>query len=464
MEEAQEGILAVLENILTNIHMYKKIFIAIDNSYHSNNCIDLGIDLSQKFGSLLIGCHVYDATLHQRRFRDMEKGLPPQYQEESVLQKQRDLHSSLINLGLKLISESYLDVFRKKCKEAVVPHEGILLEGKNYYEIIKEVQGNCYDLVILGALGLAAVNENVIGSVCERVVRRIKTDVLIIKNKSLEGKVLVAVDGSMPSIAGVASAISFAKTFNLKLVAVSVFDPHYHRVAFESIANVLSKEAGQIFRFKEQETLHEEIIDKGLAKIYQNHLDRVSQMAGDAGVEIDTVLMDGKPYDKILRYIQKERPSTLILGRTGVHNTNGLDIGSTTENLLRLAPCNVLLTGGTTERTLGAARDCQEFHRVPGNKKESVTNAHDQTVNEKGLLRSIKEGQKTSEKLHIRAQIPLWTHEAQIQTDRIPSFVREMVRKKIEEYACEKGYREITPQIVNEAKTAFTKDGSLHKI
>ncbi|MCF6154941.1 MAG: hypothetical protein E3K36_06745 [Candidatus Brocadia sp.] len=440
--------------------MYKKIFIAIDNSCHSNFCIDLGIDLAKKFGSLLVGCHVYDASLHQRRFRDMEKGLPPQYQDESVLQRQRDLHSSLINLGLKLISESYLDVFKNKCNEATIPHEGLLLEGKNYYEIIREVQGNQYDLVIMGALGLAAVNENIIGSVCERVVRRIKTDVLVAKNRRLEGKVVIAVDGSAPSFAGVKSAISFAKLFNLKLTAVSVFDPHYHRVAFESIANVLSKEAGQIFRFKEQETLHEEIIDKGLAKIYQGHLDRVNRMAIDAGVETDIVLMDGKPYDKILKYIQNEKPTTVIMGRTGVHNTNGLDLGSTTENLMRLAPCNVLLTGGNKDAMLDVSVDNQEYLKVSGKEKEIAKSTHDHSHNQDGFLRTVKSDQKP----HTRTQIPVWTQEAQIQTERIPSFVRDMVRKKIEEYASGKGYREITTQIVNEARTAFMNDGSFHRI
>ena len=69
-------------------------------------------------------------------------------------------------------------------------------------------------------------------------------------------------------------------------------------------------------------------------------------MAKDAGVEINSVLMDGKPYDQILKFIFKEQPSLLIVGRTGVHSANGLDIGSTTENLLRLSPCNILLTGG----------------------------------------------------------------------------------------------------------------------
>lgn len=441
--------------------MYKKIFVAIDNSCHSNSCIDLGVELSRKFGSALVGCHVYDASLHQRRFRDMEKGLPPQYQDENLLQRQRDLHSSLINLGLKLISESYLDVFKNKCKAAGVPHESLLLEGKNYHEIIREVQENRYDLVVLGALGLAAVNENVIGSVCERVVRRIKTDVLVVKNRCLEGKVVVAVDGSASSFVGFKSAINFAKLFNVKLVAVSVFDPHYHRVAFESIANVLSKEAGQVFRFKEQETLHEEIIDKGLAKIYQNHLDQVSSMAVDAGVETETVLMDGKPYDKILKFIQRENPSTLIIGRTGVHNTNGLDIGSTTENLLRLAPCNVLLTGGNAEIKRNTSVDFSEKQSLPINEKELV---YPQSFQDDKFSIDTKRPQNICEKSPTKSKIPLWTQEAQIFTERIPSFVRGVVRKKIEEYACEKGYKEITVQIVNEAKAMFANEGSFHRI
>src|SRR3989304_6226699 len=202
--------------------MYKKIFIAIDNSRHSDYCIDLGIELSRKFNSLLVGCHVYDASLHQRRFRDMEKGLPQQYQDETVLQQQRNLHTSLINQGLKLISESYLDVFEKKCREAAVPHKGLLLEGKNYFEIIKEVQGNHYGLVIMGAQGLAAVDSRTLGSVCERVVRRIKTDILVVKNNCFWGSAVVAVDGSAQSVAGGKCAISFARLLNLKLDAVFV--------------------------------------------------------------------------------------------------------------------------------------------------------------------------------------------------------------------------------------------------
>jgi len=36
---------------------------------------------------------------------------------------------------------------------------------------------------------------------------------------------------------------------------------------------VLTEKASKVFRFNEQEQLHEEIIDTGLAKIYQSHLE-----------------------------------------------------------------------------------------------------------------------------------------------------------------------------------------------
>ena len=445
--------------------MYKKILIAIDNSRHSDYCIDLGIELSRKFNSQLVGCHVYDASLHQRRFRDMEKGLPQQYQGEAILQRQRDLHTSLINQGLKLISESYLDVFEKKCREAAVSHKGLLLEGKNYFEIIKEVQENHYDLVIMGAQGLAAVDNRTLGSVCERVVRRIKTDILVVKNNCFEGKAVVAVDGSSQSVAGVKSALSFARLFRLKLDSVSVFDPHYHRVAFESIAKVLSKEAGQVFRFKEQETLHEEIIDKGLAKIYQGHLDRANHMAKDAGVEINSILMDGKPYDQILKFIFKEQPSLLIVGRTGVHNANGLDIGSTTENLLRLSPCNILLTGGNLEAERRATVVGLEFKRVSTQGKDSTFVGNSHLHDENRFEEFAGRVQEVHENPAIKVHDPvIWTQEAHIQTERIPSFIRNMIRIKIEKYAQEKGYKEITTKIVDEAKSNLMSNTSFHKI
>ena len=51
---------------------------------------------------------------------------------------------------------------------------------------------------------------------------------------------------------------------------------------------------------------------------------------------------------------------------------------------------------------------------------------------------------------------PRWTREAEERIEqRIPSFIRPMARLGIEKYARERGYREITPQVLDEAKNIF---------
>ncbi len=325
--------------------MYKKILIPIDNSKYSQYCADLGIAMAGRFGSALIGSHVYSAGLHDRRFRDMEAGLPGHYQQEERLRKSRKVHDSLIGDGLRLISDAYLDSFRKRCMQAGLPFAGKLIEGKNWLEIMKDVRSNGYDLVIMGILGLGAVNGNLIGGVCERVTRKVRADVLAVKNSSpLGGRIVVTIDGSEDAFFAFRKALVLGKSFDLKVEVVSVYDPHFHRRAFQALVGVLSDEAGKMFKFREQERLHDEIIDDGLGKIYQGHLDRVYLAALKEGLEVKTVLLAGKAYTEICTYLEKDPPSLLVVSRFGAHQTEETDIGNTAENLLRLAPCNVLLT------------------------------------------------------------------------------------------------------------------------
>jgi Proto-chlorophyllide reductase 57 kD subunit len=49
-----------------------------------------------------------------------------------------------------------------------------------------------------------------------------------------------------------------------------------------------------------------------------------------------------------------------------------------------------------------------------------------------------------------------WTPEAEQRiAQRIPSFIRPMARMGIEKFARERGYREITPEVLDEAKSIF---------
>ncbi|WP_456390999.1 universal stress protein [Profundibacter sp.] len=318
-----------------------RILVALDQSDYANNAMKQATRLCD--GSIT-GIHAYAAKLHDRRFKQMEGGLPERYQRESEMEHQREVHEDLIGMGLGLISDSYHDAAEVVSKAADVPFARLSPEGKNYSCLIEAMGKGDHDVLFIGALGLGAVAGSTIGTVCERVVRRTNMDVFIAKDRRLnigDGPIVVGMDGSPKSFGALMTALDIGKRLNAPVHVVAAYDPYYHYVAFNKISTVLDEEAGKVFRFKEQEQLHEELIDDGIAKIYQAHLNVAETVAKEVGVEVICELVAGKPYQAIKKYVEKHKASLLLVGKTGVHADDGLDIGGNTENLLRMVDCHM---------------------------------------------------------------------------------------------------------------------------
>lgn len=325
--------------------MYSKILVAIDNSPYSALCAEMTVSLARAFNASITGFHVFAARLHQERFKDMESTLPPQFREPSRLEHQREKHGSLIQMGLEMISHSYLDPLAQRCLANSVPYTSRAVEGKNYVEIVREAGEGGYDLVVIGARGLGAREDNELGSVCERVTRRVGKDVLIVKGGAFPaGTVLCGVDGSVSSQRACQAAANLAKAFSLPLELVSVYDPEFHRVAFTSLASMLSGDIKKMFSMDGQGKLHDDTIDTGLAKIYQGYLQAAQKQVEAMGVSAQATLLAGKPSGSILQHSGFREISLAVLGRFGRHRVPDLDIGSATENVLRRAHCHVLIT------------------------------------------------------------------------------------------------------------------------
>ena len=142
--------------------MYKSIYVPVDNSDHSNRAVASALALGKAYSAKLVGCHVYAAKLHDYRFRQMEYTLPEEYIDEVELERQRKIHDSLITMGLKLISDSYLDGMSRLCKESSLEFEPRMMDGKHHAEILKDVVGSHHDLVVIGALGIGRARDSVI--------------------------------------------------------------------------------------------------------------------------------------------------------------------------------------------------------------------------------------------------------------------------------------------------------------
>jgi len=443
--------------------VYREVFVPVDNSQHSDWAVDRAIELCRKGGGRITGNHVYAARLHDVRFRQLETGLPAQFQTPEEIKKQRKIHDKLIEKGLQLIADSFLDQLGARCEAAGVGLTRQLLEGINYEEIVNEVNrgagrlpgligfdpnraagydggakvrsdvklgengrlvaededaaarlvgtsGRQYDLLALGAHGLGRQPYSQLGGVAARVLRGVEKDVLIVRDDRplAGGRFLVCVDGSSYSYKAMRAALELAQAFGGALYVCSAFDVEYHHVVFHNIKDVLSYQASKVFKFEEQEELHNNIIDKGLLKLCQANLKRAAVMAQQfPDVPITTQILVGKPFQVIMQWAEEIKPSLLVLARHGAHRIDGTDLGSQADNLVRLAPCNVLLTG------------------TVGIRPEDIP-----WIEEDG-----------------QAGLP-WAPDAEVRILRVPPFAQGIARRAVEEYVLEQ-VGDGTPTVTN---------------
>jgi len=433
--------------------VYREIFVPVDNSQHSDWAVDRAIEMCRKSSGRITGNHVYAARLHDVRFRQLETGLPAQFQTPEEIKKQRKIHDKLIEKGLQLIADSFLDQLGKRCESAGVALTRQLLEGINYEEIVNEVNrgagrlpgligfdpnraagydggdkvrsdvklgengrivaeeedaaarlvgssGRQYDLLAMGAHGLGRQQFSQLGGVAARVLRGVEKDVLIVRDQQplTGGRFLVCVDGSSYSYKAMKSALELAQEFGGSLYVCSAFDVEYHHVVFHNIKDVLSYQASKVFKFEEQEELHNNIIDKGLLKLCQANLKRAEVMAQQyPDVPLKTQILIGKPFQVIMQWAEEIKPTLLVIGRHGAHRIEDTELGSQSENLVRLAPCSVLLTG------------------VVGVRPEDIP-----WIEEDG-----------------QAGLP-WAPEAEVRILRVPPFAQGIARRAVEEYVLER--------------------------
>ena len=429
--------------------MYREVFVPVDNSDHSHWAVDRAIEICKRSGGHITGNHVYAARLHDVRFRQLETGLPAQFQSAKEIKRQRKIHDKLIEKGLQLISDSFLDQTAKSCEAEGVPLTRQLLEGIHYEEVTREAnrgEGRLpsligfdpniadkydggdvvrsdvildddgrivaedeeqdeklagssdrhYDLLAIGAHGIGKQPYSQLGGMVSRVIRQVEKDTLIVKDdRPLDGgSWVICVDGSSYAYKAMRHALEMAREFGVKLYVCSAFDVEYHHAVFGNIKDILSAQAAKVFKFEEQEELHNNIIDKGLLKLAQANLKRAEVMAEEfPDVEVETQILVGKPFQCILQWVEEIEPSLLILARHGGHRIEGTDMGSQAENLCRLAPTNILLVGTTDVRP----------DDIPWIEEDGET----------GLE---------------------WSPDAEVRILRVPPFALGIARKAVEEY------------------------------
>lgn len=134
-------------------------------------------------------------------------------------------------------------------------------------------------------------------------------------------EIVVAVDGSRPSLAALAWAVGEARSVGRSVCAVRVFDPAFlyspPAPVFESIA---------VARTAEREALD----------------DAVAAIVGtDAGVPVRKELLQGQPATEIIR--RSEKAAMLVMGSHGRTRVGSAILGSVGAACVRKAGCPVVV-------------------------------------------------------------------------------------------------------------------------
>lgn len=140
--------------------------------------------------------------------------------------------------------------------------------------------------------------------------------------------ILLPTDGSECSAKAMAYALSFAKQYGGRVVALHVIDRRW-----EEQTRVVFAEVGQDLTQKIRDGYEEEA---------RRILREVTDAAGEAGVPVEGRVLTGIPSEEIVRAAQELAADLIIMGTHGRAGMSHLLLGSVAEKVVRRAPCPVL--------------------------------------------------------------------------------------------------------------------------
>lgn len=142
-------------------------------------------------------------------------------------------------------------------------------------------------------------------------------------------RILVAVDGSNPSLNASTFAIDIAKRYDAELIVLHVIDPRYRELEI-----AISPRPG---RFKE--------IEKKVMEDAQKILDTVRQKATEKNVNVkmDAISSFTSVMKDIVHYAKVNNADIIVIGNRGMTGFKKLLVGSVASGVVTYSDCPVLV-------------------------------------------------------------------------------------------------------------------------
>jgi nucleotide-binding universal stress UspA family protein len=146
-------------------------------------------------------------------------------------------------------------------------------------------------------------------------------------------RILVAVDGSKPSIDAGTQAIDIAKRFDAELIALYVVSPD---VRYNYVEDVITPRLPKALK---------DVVMIAMQK-GEKHVDKVKQKASEKNVKVKTDVVIGisSVVKEIIEYAEKNRIDMIVIGSRGLSGIKKMLLGSVASGVVTYAHCPVLVT------------------------------------------------------------------------------------------------------------------------
>ncbi|MBN2174001.1 MAG: universal stress protein [Bacteroidales bacterium] len=286
----------------------KNILVPIDFSDFSYNALVYSFFLAEKFGAKISVLHAI--ALYSESFEEKEQ-----------LKK---LDKFILEHETK--RQQLLDNTRRKAKQKGRDIETYLIRSVSISAgILEFMEGKNFDLIVMGNHGNTGLKKFFAGSVSQRILRLSPIPVITVhknwKKRSID-RILVPMDFSEASGRAITYLNDFKKSFDNKCFYVHVIEqdehPEFYNVSFSSI-------------LEENPQLKTHII---------KNLKKHSKSKSDKNV-FD--VLEGKPHKELENYIKTNQIDLIVMSCRGHNLFENILIGSTTEQLVAIAKCPVLV-------------------------------------------------------------------------------------------------------------------------
>ena len=290
---------------------FKSILCPIDFSEFSVKAYDYAQSLAWHYKAALLVQHV-------------RYSFPAFYIDASYKEIRRKLRAD----ALQKLREFAKRLTRTKVQPQCVVHEGCRLSESSLYSdrILSFAKAQAVNLIVMGTHGLGGVDRLMLGSVTEKVLRKARCPVLVVRKPAHDfvspgekadpiniKKIVLCMDFSKHAQHALNHAFSIAKQYNAELALLHVLE---HPPGSADIQSTTAKATEQL-----RESAPPRAINPSLVKF---------------------LVRIGKPYQQIIDLAMEAQTDLVIMGVRGRSSLSSALFGSTTYRVIQLGPCPVL--------------------------------------------------------------------------------------------------------------------------